>query len=100
MDNLLGILALALLGYLFWQQRRQTEFAQKFIEQRCDTLNLQLLAIARGEHKLKDREGRWQWHTVYLFEFSADGHDSYQGHVVMKGFRPMQFYVPPHHMPD
>ncbi|WP_064602221.1 DUF3301 domain-containing protein [Photobacterium sp. J15] len=100
MDNLLGILALALLGYLFWQQRRQTEFAQKFIEQRCDTLNLQLLAIARGEHKLKDSEGRWQWHTVYLFEFSADGHDSYQGYVVMKGFRPMQFYVPPHHMPD
>lgn len=100
MDNLLGILALALLGYLFWQQRRQTEFAQKFIEQRCDTLNLQLLAIARGEHKLKDREGRWQLHTVYLFEFSADGHDSYQGYVVMKGFRPMQFYVPPHHMPD
>ncbi|WP_299020360.1 DUF3301 domain-containing protein [uncultured Photobacterium sp.] len=100
MDNLLGILVLAVLGYLFWQQRRQTELAQQFIDQRCASLGLQLLAIARGAHKLKDKKGRWRWHTVYLFEFSANGQDSYQGYVVMRGFHPMKFHVPPHHMPE
>ncbi|PSW12605.1 DUF3301 domain-containing protein [Photobacterium sanctipauli] len=99
MDNLLGILALALFGYLFWQQRRQTELAQLFITQRCERLGLQLLSIARGSHKVKDQHGRWYWHTVYWFEFSADGHDAYQGHIIMKGFRPLAFNVPPHRMP-
>ena len=101
MENLLGILALSCFGYLFWQQRRQTEFAQRFIEQRCEHLGLQLLSIARGSHRLKDNQGRrWHWHTVYWFEFSASGHDAYRGYVVMKGFRPQQFYVPPHRMPE
>ncbi|MFZ6043866.1 DUF3301 domain-containing protein, partial [Vibrio natriegens] len=31
MDNLLGILLLAVAGFLFWQQRRQAELAQTFI---------------------------------------------------------------------
>jgi len=100
MDNLLGILTLAFFGYLFWQQRRQTEFAQRFIEQRCNSLGLQLLTIARGSHKLKDKQGHWNWHTVYWFEFSASGQDAYQGYVVMKGFHAMHFHVPPHHMPE
>lgn len=100
MDNLLGILLLALFGYLYWQQRRQTEFAQRFIEQRCEHLGLQLLSIARGAHKMKDQQGRWHWHTVYVFEFSVNGADAYQGHVVMEGFRPSQFQVPPHRMPE
>ncbi|MGF1684266.1 DUF3301 domain-containing protein [Photobacterium makurazakiensis] len=100
MDNLLGILGLTLLGYLFWQQRRQTELAQQFINLRCERLGLQLLNTARGSHKLRDKDGNWCWHTLYWFEFSADGQDAYQGHVVMKGFRPVAFNVPPHRMPD
>ncbi|KLV11730.1 DUF3301 domain-containing protein [Photobacterium ganghwense] len=99
MDNLLGILLLAVAGFLFWQQRRQAELAQTFIHQRCEHLGLQLLTVASGSHKLRDSQGLWHWHTVYLFEFSASGEDAYQGYVVMKGFRPVQFHVPPHRMP-
>ncbi|MDV5171730.1 DUF3301 domain-containing protein [Photobacterium rosenbergii] len=99
MENLLGILLLAIVGYLFWQQRRQTELANYFINQRCEHLGLQLLNTARGEHRLRDRNGRWGWHTIYLFEFSADGQDAYQGHIVMKGFHPLTIHVPPHRMP-
>ncbi|UIP28500.1 DUF3301 domain-containing protein [Photobacterium sp. TLY01] len=99
MDNLLGILALAILGYLFWQQRRQSELAQQFITQRCQQLGLQVLSVARGSHRLKDDAGNWCWQTLYLFEFSADGADAYQGSATFKGLRPVQFYVPPHHMP-
>lgn len=99
MENLLGILILALAGYLFWQQRRQDELAQHFINQRCEHLGLQLLNTARGGHKVKDQHGRWYWHTVYWFEFSADGQDSYQGHIVMRGFKPATVHIPPHRMP-
>ncbi|KXI22883.1 DUF3301 domain-containing protein [Photobacterium sanguinicancri] len=99
MTNLFWIVTVSFGCFLFWQQRRQTELAQKFIEQRCEKLGLQLLSTARGSHKLRD-EQQWHWHTVYWFEFSADGQDYYQGYIVMKGFRPMRFYVPPHRLPD
>ncbi len=38
MDNLFGILIIAIIGFLFWQQRRQTELAQYYIEQRCKNM--------------------------------------------------------------
>ncbi|QUJ66915.1 DUF3301 domain-containing protein [Photobacterium sp. GJ3] len=100
MDNLLGILAIAILGWLFWQQRRQSELAQQYIGLRCKQLGLQVLSVARGSHQFKDKHGRWRWQTVYLFEFSANGADAYQGYATFKGMRPVQFDVPPHHMPD
>lgn len=100
MDNLLGIMLLALVSYLFWQQRRQAELAQQCIHQRCEQLGLQLLSIARGNHRVKDLKGRWYWHTVYWFEFSADGVDAYQGYMIMKGFRAAGFHIPPHRMPE
>ncbi|MGF1688010.1 DUF3301 domain-containing protein [Photobacterium japonica] len=100
MENLFGILLLAIVGYLFWQQRRQTELAQAFIHQRCEQLGLQLLNTARGAHQWRDLQGRWYWHTLYWFEFSADGVDAYQGHVIMRGFRPASWHIPPHRMPD
>ncbi|OAN14012.1 hypothetical protein A3K86_12430 [Photobacterium jeanii] len=99
MSDLIWIMLVALGGFLFWQQRRQTELAQRFIEQRCERLGLQLLSIARGSHQLRD-DTKWNWHTVYWFEFSANGQDYYQGYIIMKGFRPQRFHVPPHHMPD
>ncbi|WP_419719650.1 DUF3301 domain-containing protein, partial [Maritalea porphyrae] len=43
-------------------------------------------------------DGRWFWHTVYLFEFSALGDDCYQGRLEMRGFIPMRFNLPPHRM--
>ncbi|WP_419205293.1 DUF3301 domain-containing protein [Photobacterium leiognathi] len=100
MENLLGILLVAIIAFLFWQQRRQTELAQYFIEQRCKNMGLQLLSFARGKHKLKDHYGEWGWRTVFIFEFSADGHDAYQGYLEMKRLRASHFFIPPHRLPE
>ncbi|WP_318479362.1 DUF3301 domain-containing protein [Photobacterium leiognathi] len=100
MENLLGILLVAIIAFLFWQQRRQTELAQYFIEQRCKNMGLQLLSFARGKHKLKDHHGEWGWRTVFIFEFSADGHDAYQGYLEMRRLRASHFFIPPHRLPE
>ncbi|WP_428772169.1 DUF3301 domain-containing protein [Vibrio sp.] len=96
-SDLFAILGLSLLCFLFWQQRRQAELARKAIERKCQQLELQLLSVALANHRLKTPGGQWRWHTVYQFEFSSLGDDCYQGRLIMQGFRPLHFDLPPHH---
>ncbi|EHI9302081.1 DUF3301 domain-containing protein [Vibrio vulnificus] len=96
--DLFAIVGLCFFCFLFWQQRRQSELAKAAIARKCDQLELQLISVAFGGHKLKTPEGNWRWHTVYLFEFSALGDDCYQGQLMMTGFRPLNFFLPPHRM--
>lgn len=51
--DLLAILGLCFFCYLFWQQRRQAELAKAAITRKCEQLDLQLISIAFGAHKLK-----------------------------------------------
>ncbi|MFD2179271.1 DUF3301 domain-containing protein [Veronia pacifica] len=100
MTDLLAILAVSLFCFLFWQQRRQSENAQRFIRQRCQQLDLQLLSIARGEHSFGWPKGPVNFQTRYFFEFSVNGADSYQGYALMVGLRLKSVYIPPHPMPE
>jgi hypothetical protein len=95
-SDLFTILGLAVFSYLFWQQRRQSEIAKQVISRKCDELNLQLVSVSFGAHKMKTPLGRWLWHTQYNFEFSALGDDCYQGNLVMRGFRAQHFDIPPY----
>ncbi|MEZ8825813.1 DUF3301 domain-containing protein [Vibrio amylolyticus] len=97
-DNLLAIVALSCVCFLFWQQRRQSELAKAAIERKCKQLDLQLVSVALGQHKVKTPKGSWRWHTIYHFEFSSLGDDCYQGELTMMGFRPMNFHLPPHRL--
>ncbi len=97
-DDLLAILGLCFACFLFWQQRRQSEIAKAQIARKCDQLELQLLSVSFGQHQWKTRDGRWMWHTIYHFEFSALGDDCYQATLEMRGFTPMRFFIPPHRM--
>ncbi|MGO1296821.1 MAG: DUF3301 domain-containing protein [Vibrio sp.] len=97
--GLFGILLIGIVGFLFWQQRRQSEIARQIIEQKCAQLNLQVVSVAFGHHRLRTPAGRWGWNSTYLFEFSALGDDCYQGRLIMTGFRARQVYIPPHHLP-
>ncbi|MGF1747639.1 DUF3301 domain-containing protein [Vibrio cionasavignyae] len=97
-DNLLMILALSLFCFFFWQQRRQSEIAKSAVSRRCKELDLQMLSVSFGTHKIKDANGRFGWHTIYEFEFSALGDDYYQGKLVMKGFYVLNFHIPPYRM--
>ncbi len=98
MADLLTIVAVSLACWLFWQQRRQAEIAKAAIDSRCQQLDLQLVSVAFGAHKLKTPDGRWRFHTIYHFEFSALGDDCYQGKLTMLGFKPAGFHLPPHRL--
>lgn len=98
MSHLVSILALLLLGYLFWQQRRQSELAKMIIAKKCEQLDLQLLSVAFSAHKLKTPDGVWRWHTLYQFEFSSLGDDRYHGELQMSGFKAIGIHLPPHRL--
>ncbi|GAM69141.1 hypothetical protein JCM19236_5454 [Vibrio sp. JCM 19236] len=78
MGDLFAILGLVILLALFWQHRRQAEVARTAIGRYCNKLDLQVVSISSGAHKVRDASGRWYWHTEFAFEFSALGDDCYQ----------------------
>ncbi len=96
MTDLLLILLVSLVCFLFWQQRRQAELARIAIARRCDQLNLQLISTSLAGYKLKLPNGQLRLHAVFYFEFSACGDDYYQGQLLMVGFRASQFFIPPY----
>lgn len=95
---LLATLGLLLVGYLFWQQDRQSERAKAAITRQCQKWDLQLLNVSLQGHKLKTPDGVWRWHSVYLFEFSSLGDDCYQGQLQMQGLTVMDIQFPPYRM--
>jgi hypothetical protein len=99
-DDLFAILGLSFACLLFWQQRRQSELAKTAISKRCKQLDLQLLTVSFGAHKIRTPEGKLKWHTLYHFEFSALGDDCYQANLIMRGFRPVHFNIPPYRVAD
>lgn len=96
--DLLAILGLVLVCFVFWQQRRQGEIAKAVAARKCEQLDLQLVSVALKGHKLKTPEGIWRWHTLYQFEFSSLGDDCYQGEIIMRGFHLLRVNLPPHRM--
>ncbi|GLT17321.1 hypothetical protein GCM10007938_10980 [Vibrio zhanjiangensis] len=96
--DLLAIMVLFLIAFVFWQQRRQAELAKEIATRRCKQLDLQLLSIALKGHYVKMPDGRWCWHSIYQFEFSSLGDDYYQGQLVMRGLQLIRVQVPPHRM--
>lgn len=96
MDNLLAILGLAIFLTLFWQHRRQAELAKVAIIRHCKKLELQVVSISSGAHRIRRPDGKLGWHTVFAFEFSALGDDCYQGELTMVGLRVSHFHTDPH----
>ncbi len=97
-SDLLAILLLAFVCFLFWQQRRQAELAKLIASRKCEQLNLQLISVALKGHKMKTPDGLWRWHSIYQFEFSSLGDDCYQGTLIMQGFHLAKINIPPHRM--
>lgn len=90
------ILVIAFACAIFWQQRRQSELAKRFIQERCERVNVQLISTSRGSQTYGWPKGPLNIQTRYLFEFSVNGQDCYQGHAVMKGMFLREIYMPPY----
>lgn len=92
--DLLFILGMVLLGTTLWKLRQQSERAKSLIEQHCKSLDLQVLSVARSYFNFKLGEHFLQ--ASFIFEFSSDGSDHYQGTLWLSGLVKPRFQLPPY----
>ena len=97
MGEMLGILLLGVVGWAFWQQRRQAELAWQYMRRYCQHHDLQLLSLARNRRELTRHPLRLLTH--YQFEFSSDGESHYLGQLRMQGLQVVGVELPPHRVP-
>lgn len=98
MWDLLFILFMVLAGAIIWKLRQQSELARTMIEQHCQKLGLQLLSTARSNFNLK--LGQDFLRANFIFEFSSDGENHYQGDFSLSGLSQPRFQLPAYKMVD
>lgn len=98
MLHLLFILLLVLSGSLIWKLRQQSEYAKELITKHCFQLDLQLLNISRSRFNFSLGKNFLQ--ASFLFEFSSDNENSYQGKLFLNGLRKAQFKLPVYRIAD
>ena len=84
MGEMLGILLLGVVGWAFWQQRRQAELAWQYMRRYCQHHDLQLLSLARTHRALGHKPLRLL--TYYQFEFSKN---AYLRKITVSSCRPI-----------
>ena len=98
MGEMLGILLLGLVGWAFWQQRRQAELAWQYMRHYCHHHNLKQQTLERTPRAPEHKPLRLL--TYYQFEFSSDGESHYQGQHCMQGLHVAGVELPPHRLPS
>jgi hypothetical protein len=96
--DLLFILIMVLIGTTIWKLRQQSELAKKMIEQHCNKLELQLLSFARSRFNYKLGSDFLQ--ASFVFEFSSDGDNNYQGTLTLNGLVKPRFQLPAYRLVD
>ncbi|GHA24522.1 DUF3301 domain-containing protein [Oceanisphaera arctica] len=90
MTELLGLLAICLLGAGYWHVRRQSEFARHWLERYCRRQQFQLLSVYRYRYVWK--KGRLL--AQFRFEFSHDGLQHNEGDLWLHGLKVLDVSVP------
>lgn len=88
--ELLGLLAICLLGAGYWQVRRQSEFARRWLERYCRQQQFQLLSVYRYRYVWK--KGRLL--ARFRFEFSHDGLQRDEGDLWLHSLTVLNVSVP------
>ncbi|WP_022942442.1 DUF3301 domain-containing protein [Psychromonas hadalis] len=92
MTDLLFILFVVISATLIWKLRQQSEHAKEMIEKQCVKLDLQLLSVSRSSFNFKLGKNFLQ--ASFVFEFSSDNENSYQGKLFISGLHRPRFEFP------
>jgi len=92
MVDLLFILLSVIVGSLLWKRRQQSEHAKEMITAHCAQLDLQLLSVARSQFNYKLGKNFLQ--ASFVFEFSSDNDNCYQGRLFLNGLKQPRFDLP------
>lgn len=96
MLELLGLIVLILLGWLWFDSLKAREAAVRAARNACEAEGLLFLDDTVGIASIKparDDEGRLKLQRAYDFEYSDTGNNRIQGSVVMLGHRVMLLNV-------
>ena len=92
MSDLLFILFSVIAGAAFWKLRQQSEYAKELIYKHCCKLDLQLLSVSRSQFNY--RLGKDFLQASFVFEFSSDNDNCYQGRLLLNGLHRPRFELP------
>lgn len=98
MWDLLFILGMVIFGTTIWRLRQQSELAKMVVDQHCKKLGLQVLSVARSQFNFKLGADFLQ--ASFVFEFSSDGQNSYQGTLKLSGLVKPRFELPAYRVVD
>lgn len=87
-------MAIAAIVFQFWRIRAISEHARQYLQHYCQQHNLQLLSVARRKTRLSVLRGKIDWKSEFIFEFSGNGEDAYQGVLIMTGLRVLATRLP------
>ncbi|MFT5704105.1 MAG: hypothetical protein ACI8SK_000036 [Shewanella sp.] len=86
MSDFLLFAAVIVIAAFFWQLRQMAELSRVFANRECQKQKVQLLAIAMESARPSiGGSSGLTWKAKYLFEFSTDGINQYQAHILMHG---------------
>ena len=86
MSDFLLIALLVIIATYFWQLRNMAELCKIVAEKACKKQNVQLLSTAMESARpwLGGNSGL-SWKATYIFEFSTNGINQFQGSIKMMG---------------
>ncbi len=94
MINLVFIFIITCIIAMIWKLRQQSELATLLITKHCFQLDLQLLSVARGAFNFKPSQHFLE--ACFVFEFSSDNENNYQGKLYLLGLQRARFALPPY----
>jgi hypothetical protein len=92
--DLVLLIIILCIGGVFWRFRATSEAAKVYLDQYCNNASLQLLSVARSQTKIHSFHGKLDFLSIFNFEFSGNGEDSYQGKLIMTGLKVMDIELP------
>lgn len=101
MDLLIVVVlfGLALLVWPLWQkQQKAREWAMRYLRKQCEQDALQLLdeTVELSSTQFRWNNGRPLALRTFVFEFSVDGGDRYQGSLQLAGYRVLAMQLETH----
>ncbi|RUO77314.1 DUF3301 domain-containing protein [Idiomarina seosinensis] len=79
--DVLVLLAIVLVGWVFWQHRQQSESADRHARYYCKQQQLQFLDVRRDKTRWSFKGRQPGWRATFKMGFSSDGETRYEGNL-------------------
>lgn len=97
MASLWTFILIGAIIYFFWLNRKIAEAANVHAKRQSEQLNVQLMSVACSKRRFGIlKNGKPGIKSEFIFEFSSDGENAYQGILNMEDEKLKSVVVPPH----